>query len=76
MIKHTRPNVFRAKPIDCSWNVGNWGKGFIPGRNLAWAHAIRFWDLYAVVNQQQSKVADAWDGSALKLTSRRTVPQI
>jgi hypothetical protein len=34
--------------------------------------AIQFWDLYVIVNEKTSTVADLWDGDELKCTFRRT----
>ena len=35
--------------------------------------AIQFWDLYVIVNEKNSTIADLWDGNELKCTFRRTV---
>jgi hypothetical protein len=34
---------------------------------------IIFWDLYIIVNEQQTTLAQVWDGTNLKLTFRRTI---
>jgi hypothetical protein len=38
--------------------------------------SILFWDLYIIVNEQQSTLAQVWDGTNLKMTFRRTVNQV
>jgi hypothetical protein len=35
--------------------------------------AIQFWDVYTIVNEQGCTLAEAWDGSNLKFTFRRTI---
>jgi hypothetical protein len=35
--------------------------------------AIQYWDIYTIVNKQGCTLADAWDGTSLKFTFRRTV---
>jgi hypothetical protein len=60
------------------WNVGN-GKKVLFWEDTWIGHcslAILFWDLYVIVNEQQCTIADAWDGSNLKFTFRRTVSQV
>jgi hypothetical protein len=34
---------------------------------------IQYWELYCIVNEQNSTIADLWDGCNLKCTFRRTV---
>jgi hypothetical protein len=38
--------------------------------------SILFRDLYIIVNEQQSTLAQVWDGTNLKMTFRRTVNQV
>ena len=35
--------------------------------------AVQFWDLYVIINEKASIIADLWDGTDLKCTFRRTV---
>jgi hypothetical protein len=64
-----------AAKIGYKWQVGNgrkilfWVDTWIGNCSLA----ILFWDLYSIVNEQQITVADAWDGTDLKCSFRRTV---
>jgi hypothetical protein len=59
------------------WHVGN-GR-----RVLFWedkvghlfSHCL-FWDLYVIVNEQNCIVAEAWDGTDLKFTFRRSVSPV
>jgi hypothetical protein len=34
---------------------------------------IQYWELYCIVNKQNSTIADLWDGCNLRCTFRRTV---
>lgn len=37
--------------------------------------AIQYWEIYILVNEKASSVADIWDGLELKCSFRRTVDQ-
>jgi hypothetical protein len=34
---------------------------------------IQYWDMYTIINEQGCTLAEAWDGSNLRFTFRRTV---
>ncbi|TVU34487.1 hypothetical protein EJB05_16322, partial [Eragrostis curvula] len=64
-----------AAKLGFKWKVGNgkrirfWEDWWFGTSSLA----IQFWELYVIVNEQNSSIDDVWDGSNLKLTFRRTV---
>jgi hypothetical protein len=35
--------------------------------------AIQFWEIYSIINEQGITVREAWDGSNIRCTFRRTV---
>jgi hypothetical protein len=65
----------KAAKMGFRWKVGDgkkikfWEDNWLGNSSLA----IQFWDLYTIVNEKTSTIADLWDGRDLKCTFRRTV---
>ena len=65
----------KAARIGFRWKIGDgkkvkfWEDNWLGNSSLA----IQFWDLYVIVNEKNSTIADLWDGNELKCTFRRTV---
>jgi hypothetical protein len=65
----------KAAKMGYRWKVGNgkkikfWEDNWLGHSSLA----VQFWDLYLIVNEKSSSIADLWDGTNLKCTFRRTV---
>ena len=65
----------QAVQIGIKWLVGDgrrvrfWEDHWFGNSSLA----IQFWPLYVLVNEQGKTVTDAWDGTTLKFSFRRTV---
>ena len=65
----------KAAKIGFRWKIGDgkkvkfWEDNWLGNSSLA----IQFWDLYVIVNEKNSTIADLWDGNELKCTFRRTV---
>jgi hypothetical protein len=65
----------KAAEMGYRWKVGNgkkikfWEDNWLGHSSLA----VQFWDLYLIVNEKSSSIADLWDGTNLKCTFRRTV---
>jgi hypothetical protein len=59
------------------WKIGDgkkvkfWEDNWLGSSSLA----IQYRDLYVIVNEKTSIVADLWDGQTLKCTFRRTVSE-
>lgn len=67
----------KAAKLGFRWKIGNrkkvrfWEDNWLGTSSLA----IQFWDLYVIVNEKTSTVADLWDGDELKCTFKRTEGQ-
>ena len=67
--------VARAAKLCFRWKVGKgdkirfWEDNWLGVSSLA----VQFWDLYVIINEKASTIADLWDGTDLKCTFRRTV---
>lgn len=61
---------FRCK-IGNGRNIKFWEDNWLGSSSLA----IQFWDIYVLVNEKTSSIADLWDGHNLKCTFRRTVDE-
>jgi hypothetical protein len=67
----------RAAKVGFRWKVGDgrkikfWEDNWLGSSSLA----IQFWDLYSIVNEKTSTIAELWDGHNLKCTFKRTVSE-
>jgi hypothetical protein len=65
----------RAAKMGFRWKVGDgkkikfWEDNWLGSSSLA----IQFWDLYSIVNEKTSTIAEMCDGHNLKCTFKRTV---
>jgi hypothetical protein len=65
----------KAAKLGYRWKVGNgrkikfWEDNWLGETSLA----IQFWEIYSIVNEKTSSIADLWDGKNLKCTFRRSV---
>ena len=65
----------KAARMGFRWKIGDdkkvkfWEDHWLGNSSLA----IQFWELYVIVNEKTSTIADLWDGNELKCTFRRTV---
>jgi len=66
----------KAAQMGYAWNVGDgnkvrfWEDRWFGNSSLA----IQFWPVYVLVNEKGKTIKDAWDGSVLKFSFRRTFP--
>jgi hypothetical protein len=67
----------KASRMGFRWRVGDgkkikfWEDNWLGTSSLA----IQFWDLYIIVNEKTSTIAELWDGHNLKCTFKRTVKE-
>jgi hypothetical protein len=65
----------KAAKMSYKWKIGDerkvrfWEDQWFKTCSLS----IQFWEVYSIVNEQGKTVREAWDGSNLKFTLRRTV---
>jgi hypothetical protein len=65
----------QAARLGVKWHVGDgrrvrfWEDQWFGSCSLA----IQYWDLYSIINEQGCTIREAWDGTNLKFTFRRTV---
>jgi hypothetical protein len=65
----------KAAKMGYRWKIGN-GKRVRFWEDLWFGScslAIQYWEIYSIINEQGCSVCDAWDGSQLRFSFRRTV---